>query len=127
MTNTEFMYAVVAELWSHGMTSLDSADREMHRAMAEAAREIGVDELARRGVMLYFDPITETVGDVFHTISLLQANKLAKRPNPTFPEASLTLSPASCLELQRGLTREEISLVRRFCEILRNKLQPTVA
>src|SRR5688572_4912908 len=99
MTNTEFMYAVVAQLWRAGVRSLDSSDPALHRAMRDAMEAIGKKALLTHGVRLYFDPITQTIGEVFHTASLLQSFKIARRPNPTYSQMALNLDEDACTEL----------------------------
>src|SRR5688572_16991777 len=123
MTNTEFMYAVVAELWAGGEKSLDSNDPELHRSMRKAMETLGKQRLLENGVRLYFDPITETLGDLFHTASLLQSLKLAKRSNPSYSsEMSLQMDEGAHFSLLQHLKSKERKFVREFAAVVRQSL-----
>jgi hypothetical protein len=125
MTNTEFMYAVVADL-SQEMESIDSNDPALHCAIRDTIAEVGSKELFARGVRLYFDPISKTVGEVFHTASLLQSFKLARRTNPTFSELLLSLDDEARAELMQNLGATDLKLAKRFADILRKKLPKAI-
>lgn len=116
MTNRQFMYAVIAHMWKRGSGNLDTNDPKLHEALRDAIKEIGKARLADNGVRLYFDPITQTVGELYQTIMQLQSYRLARRSNPTFSDLQLQLNTAACAELIKHLSPNDVNLAEEFAE-----------
>jgi hypothetical protein len=122
MTNVQFLRCIFAHLGVDGSCEIDPRNPSLHKAVASVAEIIGKSELRRLGVVLYVDPITETIADVYNVISTLQGSCLATRPNPTYPTTSISGGKRVLAETLRPLGKEERSIVTKFADALRLKL-----